>query len=140
MLGFTPEIEHICQKMAIYERSPPFPKHHVGYPAVSCRGCKVQFLPPSESAKMSYKVGPLPVITVVITPISRVFSPRVPIYFRPFIGVISPFINGSGAHLVQDHYRIGLVRLWLSTWQGQPSEAHTAGGRFGDGWQEGLRI
>ena len=48
---------------------------------------------------MSYKVGPLPVITVVITPISRVFSPQLPIYFPPFIGVISPFITGSGAHL-----------------------------------------
>ena len=93
-----------------------------------------------ESAQMSYEVGPLPVITVVITPISRVFSPQLPTYFRPFIGVRSPFINGSGAHLVQDHYRIGLVRLWLSTWQGQPSEAHTAMGGFGDGWQEGLRI
>ena len=117
--------------MAIYERSPSFPRPlwFWGAPAVSCGGRKVQFLPPFESVQMSYKVGPLPVITVVITPISRVFSPQVPIYFRPFIGVISPFINGSGAHLVQDHYRIGLVRLWLSTWQGQPSEAHTAGGR-----------
>ena len=70
-----------------------------GPPAVSCRGRKVKFLPPFESAQMSYEVGPLPVITVVITPISRVFSPQLPVYFRPFIGVISPFINGSGAHL-----------------------------------------
>ena len=40
-----------------------------------------------------YKVGPLPVI-------SRGYNPQLPIFFRSFIGVITPFIDGSGAHLV----------------------------------------
>jgi len=37
-----------------------------------------------------YKVGPLPVITGFITPITRV------IRTRPFIGVINPVITGRG--------------------------------------------
>ena len=36
-----------------------------------------------------YKVGPLPVITGFITPITRPF-------IRPFIGVITPFITARG--------------------------------------------
>ena len=28
------------------------------------------------------------------------FTPVKPIYFKPFIGVISPLITGDGAHLV----------------------------------------
>ena len=46
--------------------------------------------------KFSQQSHKLPVITGVITPISRVKSPQLPIYFRPFIVVISPFVNGKG--------------------------------------------
>ena len=56
-------------------------------------------VPTDISINISYKVGPLPVITGVITPISRVKSPGLPIYVRPFIGLITPFINDLiGAH------------------------------------------
>ena len=53
----------------------------------------------------AYKVGPLPVVNGAISPTSRVITitpvrPQLPIYFRPFSGVISPFITGSGAHFV----------------------------------------
>ena len=51
-------------------------------------------------------MGPLPVINGVITPISRVITPGKPIYFRPFIGVITLFITGSGAHLVWEVFYI----------------------------------
>ena len=44
--------------------------------------------------------GPLPVISGFITPLIGVITPQLPIYFRPFIGVLSPFKSGSGAHLV----------------------------------------
>ena len=49
-----------------------------------------------------YKVGPLLVINEVITPISRVFSPQLPIYFWPFIGLkITPLITiGPGPTLL----------------------------------------
>ena len=36
--------------------------------------------------------GPLPVISGLISPLSRVFSPQLPIYFRPFIRVITSSI------------------------------------------------
>ena len=45
-----------------------------------------------ETIEGSFKVG-LPGINGVITPISRIISPTLPIDFRPFIRVISPWIN-----------------------------------------------
>ena len=39
--------------------------------------------------------GPLPAISGVITPMSRVFHPICP-FIRPFIGVITPFIPSRG--------------------------------------------
>ena len=43
---------------------------------------------------------PLPDIFGVITPISRLFSPQLPIYFGPFIrATITPFITIVGTHL-----------------------------------------
>ena len=40
--------------------------------------------------------GPLPVVIGVITPISRAITPGTPIYFRPFIEVITPVITSRG--------------------------------------------
>ena len=51
-----------------------------------------------------YKVGPSLVINEVITPISKIISTHIPIYFRPFIGApFHPPYNdrlGAHAHLV----------------------------------------
>ena len=84
----------------------PMVKFLVGFPHFRRRVDYVEDL-------LTYKVGPLLVINGVITPISRVKSPQLPIYFRPFIGLkITPFITGRGAHLVGS---MGLVYLhiWL---------------------------
>ena len=50
----------------------------------------------------AYEVGPMLVINGVITSISRVKSPQLPSYFRPFIGAPCHSINNDrlGAHLV----------------------------------------
>ena len=40
-----------------------------------------------------------PVINGIITSISRVKKPQLPIYFQPFIRVITPFITGRGPTL-----------------------------------------
>ena len=55
---------------------------------------------PKSPGFLYYKVGPGSSINGIINHISRVISPRSPIYFRPFIGQFSPFIAGSGAHLL----------------------------------------
>ena len=52
----------------------------------------------------------LPVMNGVISPISRVISPQLPIYFRPFIRVITTFITG-GAHLAEHEH--SFVVSWV---------------------------
>ena len=50
-----------------------------------------------EQIQRTMQGGPLPVVKGVETPISTVSCP----FIRPFIGVITPLITGSGAHLVE---------------------------------------
>ncbi len=45
-----------------------------------------------ESIPSSLQGGPLPVISGVMAPISRVNSPQLPSYFRPFIGAPYPYL------------------------------------------------
>ena len=75
--------------------------------------------------KILYKVGPLPDITRVITPITRVFSPQLPNYFRPFR---TPFRTGFWAHLVYKTY----ITMQFSSNSGQrPTPNHRNHGRKG---------
>ena len=48
----------------------------------------------------NYKVGPILVITRIITPLKGVKKPQANPFIRLFIRIITPFITGSGAHLV----------------------------------------
>ena len=58
------------------------------------------FIPPRNSCK----VGPLSVLNGVITLImSMVITPQSPNHVRPFKEVITPFVTGSRAHLVEKH-------------------------------------
>ena len=49
---------------------------------------------------MGLQDGPLPVISGVITPVSRAITPQLPIHFRSFIGVIAPVVTGVRNHVV----------------------------------------
>ena len=51
---------------------------------------------PTFLLKQIQKVRNLPAISKVITPLAGVISPGKPIYFRPFTGVITPFITFVG--------------------------------------------
>ena len=56
-------------------------------PAAGYRGGKLGYIfRASLCSGLCLKGGPLPVENGVLTPISRVCSPQLPIYFRTFIG------------------------------------------------------
>ena len=61
---------------------------------------------------MKLQGGPRLGINRVITPISRVKSPQLPMYFWPFIGVITPFVTGR-AHLVGGGFKDFLCYPYL---------------------------
>ena len=72
--------------------------------------------------------GPLPVITVVITPISRVITPVTHLCSAIYRGPITPFINGLGAHLATSYFSFKLhqnsLRLVWIAHGSEPSSGH----------------
>ena len=75
---------------------------------------------------ISLEGGPLPVISGVIVPISRVISPQLPMYFRPFIKKLP-----MSLHLFQDWFGgppcslpIFLPVIILHDWSTNPPPGH----------------